>query len=307
MALALPILLFVMALIVNFGTAACWKVRASSVAREMLWQTRFPRTGQTDPQPSYWPAPASATTAGLANDANLDDPRLEQNQAVARGPLPFGTQVNSQVLDQTAGFREGSAGITRVWPLLPKMIPMHLDAKTQMLDDRWQFQQMGMWSNEQRRIPVLYVLPKVPDMGATYVQVIFAILNAPFRPQLKPLDQDDEFLFYSQLFDWGSGTPSFYPTLPSDPPCYPDQQSAENDVQNLIDRIQGRKDPHVVGVPEAMTLAFIGLYTRAENAYQNEMNAVPPPSPAQQAAIQASINQLQSKIDALNQFLGTLP
>ena len=233
---------------------------------------------------------------------------MEQNQAVARGPLPFGTQVNSQVLDQTAGFREGSAGITKAWPLLPKMIPMHLDAKTQMLDDRWQFQQMGMWSNEQRRIPVLYVLPKVPDsMAQAYVQAILAILNAPFRPQLKPLDQDDEFLFYSQLFDWGSGAPLSTRRCRPIRRAIPTRQSAA-ERRTELDRPHSREEGSARGgrARGDGPGVYRPLY-RAQNAYRNEMNAVPPPSPAQQAAIQASINQLQPKIDALNQFLGTLP
>ena len=49
--LALPILLFIMALIINYGTVAAWKVREHSVARLAVWETRWPRT-RLDRSPS---------------------------------------------------------------------------------------------------------------------------------------------------------------------------------------------------------------------------------------------------------------
>ena len=70
----------------------------------------------------------------------------------------------------------------------------------------------------------------------------------------------------------------------------------------MIDRIQGKKDPHVPDVAENMTVAFIGLYQRAIQAYKNMMNVQPPPPPAQVQAMQAQIDQLQQKIDILNRF-----
>ena len=109
--LALPILLFVMALIVNYGTIAAWKVREHSVARLAVWETRWPRSGSTDPRPSYWwPAAASMESSDQGTVAAMDDSRVDL--PVARGPLPPAT-VNSDLLDPTRGLREGSAGLTR--------------------------------------------------------------------------------------------------------------------------------------------------------------------------------------------------
>ena len=172
MALALPILLFVMALIVDFGTAACLegphverrpgRTLANALAADADRAIRNRPIGRSR---------RAATTDDLGSEGNLNDSRVEQNQ-----PVVPGIPINSWVLDQTQGFREGKAGITKAWPFLPKLLPMHLDAKTQMLDNRWQFQQMGMWSNDQRRIPILYVLPKAPDsMAQAYVQAIVAL------------------------------------------------------------------------------------------------------------------------------------
>ena len=126
---------------------------------------------------------------------------------------------------------------------------------------------------------MLYVLPKAPDACPGLCAGDLAILNAPFRPQLDPLSQDDEFIFYAQLFGWGGSAPNFYPKLSAPSRrAIPTGQSAQNDVQNLITAFKGSKNPPVGGVPQVMAEAFIGLYQRAQAAYNNQLNAVPPPS-----------------------------
>ena len=49
MVLSLPILLFIMAVIINFGTLASWKVRGLSAARHAVWSSRWPRSRSTSP------------------------------------------------------------------------------------------------------------------------------------------------------------------------------------------------------------------------------------------------------------------
>ena len=109
----------------------------------------------------------------------------------------------------------------------------------------------NLWlgSNLTPRIPVIYEYDKKKEMSAAYVQAVMAILNAPFNNALKPLDQDDEFIFYGQLFGWG-GAPDFYPRLAGF--CDVDRSLADERVQDLIDRIQGKKDPPVPDVAEDM-------------------------------------------------------
>ncbi|MCR4411969.1 MAG: pilus assembly protein, partial [Thermoguttaceae bacterium] len=65
--LALPMLLFVMALMLNFGTVASWKVRTLGAARHAAWSTRAPRSGMQYPRPANWP-PAANLGAGGAGD-----------------------------------------------------------------------------------------------------------------------------------------------------------------------------------------------------------------------------------------------
>lgn len=311
--LALPILLFVMALAVNFGTAASWKVRALVAARHAAWSTRPPRTGFQYPRPQNWPATANLGAGGAADFAPLDDPRVYH--PVVRGPtLPGGTTVNSALLDPSRGFRRGWSDIRRPFPLLRRLGTYGLSAGTNLLDNLWQFWRHGLGSNSDRRIPVLYALAQAPPAYAqAYVRAVLALLRFPLRNDLRPLDRDDEFQAYAQRFpQLGIGVPDFHPGLIGF--CTLDRQVADRAVADLLDRITGRVDRdssgnvtrRVPGVPENMTRAFIGLYRAVIQELQNQMNATPPPPPGQSAAIQAEIDQLQAKIDVLQKFLQTL-
>jgi hypothetical protein len=302
LALALPMLLLVMALMVNFGNYACWKVRALSIARNALWDTRWPRSGGNNPRPAYWwPVGATQGANNAGNVASVDDPRVDL--PVARGPLPP-SQVNSEVLDPTRGLREGTAGLTNNYAMLSRWPQYHLDAHTWMIDDRWQYHQMWRWGlhhNQGRRVPVLYVLPEAPpQLSNGYLQAIMAIIDGPFRPQLNPLNNDNDFIKYR------GSAPNFYPALTQF--CTLDQDVAKQSVQNLIDRIQGNSQtkPAVPSLAKTMTRAFIWLYQEVIQQYQNQINAVPPPSQSQSASLDATIQQLQPEIKVLKQFLKTL-
>jgi len=295
--LALPILLMIMALMVNFGVVACWKVRGLSVARSALWSTRWPRSGASNPRPAYWPQSAGVGAGGAGNVAELHDPRVDH--PVARGPI-VGAEVNVDLLDPTRGLRQGSATLTSGFAMLSKMGTYHLEANTVMLDDRWQHPQMGLLSSWHRRIPVIYTLQTAPpNLVTAYVSAVVAIYYAPFREALRPLDDDEEFIYYGQLFGWG-GAPDFHPRLNRF--CSLDRALADERVDDLIDRIQGNDAPYVSSLAERMARAFIGLYERVIREYENLLGADPPPSAAQTAAMQAEIGQLRQKIDTLNQF-----
>jgi len=295
MVLALPILLMVMALMVNFGTRFCWKVRTQGIARHAVWGARWPRTGNSNPRPDYWPASAGISTGDAADIPELDDPRV--HQPVARGPLPGGTVVNTRLLDPTRGVRFGSAEITRAYPMLGSVMGNYrLHAETYFLDDKWQYQRMGLGSTTQRRIPVIYALAKAsPALVNAYVQSVVAIVRSPLRADLAPLDRDDEFLY------WEHSAPDFHPRLTRF--CTLDLDKAKQNVSDLIDHIQGKdeRNNHVASVAETMARAFIGLYQRAIDRLRRPFAPNPPPP-----AVQAQIDQLQDKIDILEKFLKML-
>ncbi len=313
MVLSLPILLFVMALMVNFATVACWKVRALSMAREAVWSTRWPRTGGSNPRPGYWPPTAGVGENAAGEVPALDDPRVDR--PVARGPsLPLGTTVHEELLDPTRGLRRGSASITREFPLLARLGPYDLQSRTHLLDDKWQYLRMKwpeqgyrLYSNLQRRIPVIYALAKAPpSFGMAHVNAARQILEAPFRAQLDPLDRDDEFIYYSLLFGWGGGAPDFHPRLQEF--CSLDLEVARGRVEQLVDRIRGKAAQgsarRIPSVAERMADRFIRLYRRVLRAFESlDTSGM---TPGEVADLTARIGQLEAKIDVLRQFLAML-
>jgi polyhydroxyalkanoate synthesis regulator phasin len=113
------------------------------------------------------------------------------------------------------------------------------------------------------------------------------------------LDSDSDFIKYT------GGAPDFHPRLIQF--CTLDQDVAKQHVQDLIDQIQGNSGTGTSNLAKTMTQAFIGLYQGVIQRYKNQINAVPPPSQAQIAALNAAIAPLQSNVKILKQFLKTLP
>jgi hypothetical protein len=305
MVLVLPILLFIMALMINYGTVACWKVRGSTVARHELWGSRWPRTGGSNPRPTYWPATASASVSDAGHVPEIDDPRVDQ--PVARGPLPH-VNVKRNLLDPTRGLREGAAGISRDFPLLAKLGPYHLDAHDRLLDDKWQYQRMGLGSNVQLRIPVIYGLAKAPArLVEAYAQAVETLMGAAFQPALRPLDHDDEFI------KWRGGAPDFYSYPALQQFCTLDRQVADERVQSTVDRVRGKTERdaegrvrHIPSVAEYMADAFKHLYEEIVSQSEGMLKAQPPPLPAEQAALQAQIAEYKQKIEWLKEFLKSI-
>jgi len=304
--LALPILLFIMALIINYGTMATWKVRENSVARLAVWEARWPRSGSTDPRPRYWPSTASMESSDQGTVAGMDDRRIDL--PVARGPMPAAT-VNSDLLDPTRGLREGSAEMTPRYPLLGKLGSYTIKAQTWLIDDKWQYQRMGMGDNWQRRIPVLYALAKAPtSLVNSYVQSVLAISQAAFREQLRPLDNDPDFLYYGGLFGRG-GAPDFHPRVQS--MCTTDRNLTDKSVEQLIDAIQGKhtKDQNIPSLAERMAQSFQGLYQGALDTFEAILKVKPPDPPVLPGMVslaRSQIPELKSKIDILKKFLETI-
>ncbi len=305
MVLALPILLFIMALMVNFGTVACWKVRALSMARHEAWRARHDRAEYSYPRPDNWPAGAAS---GHDGPERLQVPgdvvaAVDVNRLVPPGAAP----VTADLFDPARGLQHGWATLDRRYAMLGNLGLFHLRGKSWLLDDKWQYQEMGLSSNQEHRSPLVYALPKIS--GEAYVTTALRLYftfyrDLPWKDALAPLDRDGEFIYFSQLFGWGSGAPDFQPRL--DRFCSLDRSLADDCVKRLIDRIQGQKDPHLSDVAERMTRALIGLYRRAIQGYQGLIGANPPPPPDQTATIQAQIHQLQQKIGILNRFQQTL-
>jgi hypothetical protein len=296
MVIALPFLLGIMTLMVNISHVACWKVRSLTVARQAVWGARVGRTGNTDPPPAYWTANA---TRGVADAGNV-----AISQALGSLPNPPLFAENDK-LDPSRGLREGKAAASRPFPMLPKMGPFTVHAQDYLLDDKWQYREMGIPWNNHRRTPTLYgnIAALGGQVDALYEE--FTLLLNALRTALQPLDNDIEFIYYRWwLTGRPSNAPDFHPRLQNFSSL--DRELVKGLVSKLIDRIQGKDVPKERSVAETMTRAFIDLYQQLIDRLNVLMQANPPPSPAQTAAIQRAIDGFQAKIDTLNQFLQTL-
>lgn len=279
--LSLPILLFVMGLMIVLGTGACFKLRGLPAGRDAVWRARFPRSPGDLPQSATWAAPATMSVSGAGKMTELDDPAI--NLPVVRGP--FGFPVDADLLDPTKGLVSGNADLERPYPVFRRWRGYDFELRHLLLDNAFQYQRTRLAWNWQRRLPVLYTLPQADGaLSAAYQEAVLAIKNAPFRPDLDPLDNDPEIRAF-----YGS-TPDFHPRIGG---CFSLDPAAvrANEVEQLIWRIKGNCMPRVESVAEVMTNYFISMY-------QQEL-ALPTTPPARRAELTAKIAQLQA-------FLGTL-
>ena len=302
--LALPLLLMVMALMVVFGNATYWKVRGLNVARQAAWSQRWPRNGQFEVPPRSWPEPGNLQSNADQAYADLDPPALQH--AVVRGPLPNGFNVRDELLDFSRGAEKGEAEITRTPAMLPKLGDFRFELSHPLLDDKFQYPQMGLPGNVTRRIPRIYELPKAnASLSMAYSQAVSAVVNAPFQSALKTLDRDEELNdHFGHYFDFHPRVGGF---------CNTEVESIrDNQIERLADRIQGRSGPpRVSGVPRTMTNTFLRMYREQLAALQAQIDALQTQggagAGAQIAGLQASMGPIQTKIDQLTQFRSTLP
>ena len=310
LALSLPILLMVMALMVNFGTVASWKVRALGIAHDSLWGNRPLRSTANFPRPSCWPLTANMGLSSILpptppaeQGGALDGPRVTM-----LGPggyvIPNTDDPATDLMNPTLQLLQGNSQLARQFPLLQKLGQYNLNAQTELLDNSWDFQRMGLGSYLTFRIPIVYTLAPGMNEAAwaqaysnalwTIVGMIFpAYPNMAVPGPLWPLDRDVDFTFYRSL-GFPVGPPDFHPFLANF--VCGDDAVALAAVNNLIDRIQGNK-PAVRDVAWNMAGAFIQLYQTVINNYQ-AVTGTPLPPQLQQ--------QLQQNITTLQQFQATL-
>lgn len=293
----LPVLLMVMALMVNIGTSGAWRVRGEIVARDAIWRTRWDRTGANEPRPiaRVWPANATINVRGAAGIQQLDDPAV--NEPVVRGPQldNFGVRP---IFDPKQGAVVGTASIERRFPLLPKLGAFRSgEIQHPLLTETWQVAEMGIPANVYRRIKVLYDLPQtdqnLPDAFVNAVQKVFQL---PHASGLRVLDQDDE------IYQYLGGYVDFHPFM---------RRCCERDPDEVYDLIVAHPSDHQVDIlddddkvllgqismlPRRLTNFFLSMY-RSQLTALNQQN--PPP--------QGQINSIQEKIDQLEAFQRRLP
>lgn len=226
--LALPMLVIMMALMINFGVAGAWKVRTQANTRYAAWRTVNARTGELNPTPPYWPATATLTT-----QAGQDLPTASQlwdSQQELLCPCIRGTQLtapNAPAVVNVPGRLEmdglvlqGNAILDKALPLLRGALPggrFRFNLKQDVFDNQWQFYSLGIPWNNHTRADVWWDIAH-SDLAALDGNIdsnkqrldenLNRLQTSPRRDDLYPLDNDEEFIRYS-----GWPPPDFYPRL----------------------------------------------------------------------------------------------
>jgi hypothetical protein len=197
--LSLPIMLFVMGLMIIVGTTASWKVRTVTNSRQAVWRTIDPRDGDNDPNSRGWPTSARMEIESGSTPIEFDP--YDDHEVVRGQPLSAPTgeqlQVRESLFDIQAGLTLGVTEIERPFPVMGNMPPrqIHLLREHPLLADRWQFWEMGLRSNAQRRILFLYPADYGRSLSSEiqrFQEAALAIVQNPLNPILETLDNDDE-------------------------------------------------------------------------------------------------------------------
>lgn len=322
---ALPVLLFTMALMVNFGVIAAWKVRTHTAARQVIWRARSLHSGNLDPNPVDWPRTASISWSG---DRGLQTVGKFVNVMPITHPFAHGPVVSGQghtgqsgyvymrdryLLNITDGVGQGTSNIKRPFALLPKMGAFEFTQNHSLLDTRGQFRSMGFGDNFSRRAKGWYIFEEGPAWAsaeARFRQADQSIVSYPQAGVLASIDRDIEF----RQFYGSHREPDCYAFVRRCPPragylpskqecgrCILDPQIVLLTIINnplgggLVQDIGGRTGGGRGGVPERMANAWIQLYRDEIAFYRGQM----PPN-------QAEIDRLTKEIEKLQEFLTSL-
>jgi len=314
---AIPILLFVCALMVNFGTLAAWRVRGEIVSRDAVWRARWPRTGDRESPSFTWPADAVSRIADGPQIGALAHPDLEH--PVTRGPLPNGFLV-TDVLDPERGYQEGLASVTRRYPLLPRLGPYRSgNIEHPLLDRKWPCSEMGI-PNVYRRSKPLYVLPTTDQsLPLALANASHAMFGMPNYTALYTLDRDADIRrFRGGYIDFHPRIRHAYPhnRLVAIEHCHLDPEVVrKKEVERLVDTLdsQGRAQlQRISRLPRTMTNYFLSMYSAkvAElkasiKAWTEEMKA-PHTSLQRKKQLAALIAGAQTELDRVEPFLEPL-
>ena len=329
--LALPMLVFIAALMVNFGVAGNWKLRSLTIARQQLWGSRLVPyvileghnvvPDYTQPLPAFWQAAAGTAGHGSAgNDASLDQNQIGAGSTV--GAVVRGWQVGQfsfsangeNVLDPATGFRNGWSGVSGSYPFFSRWPAYRWSPQNQLLSDPWpswaprmtwndasrqnnpNMAQMGLRNNLDVRVPLIYTEPTAPsDSYVTPRNALYTFYNDP-ASQLVIQLLESLFPDFNDLSLPRPGASSWpYPYQPNPLGCQTDPAT----IEALV-------DAYIKNLPELIKQQIqndITFYNNQIAADQAALNANPPPPPDQQSQLQQQVSQDQAIVSALQDLL----
>lgn len=298
----LPVLMFVVALLINYGTMATWRIRGEVVSHDAAFRARWGRSGSNEGHlVGQWPALATMTTVADPPLVQIDDPFIQH--PVVRGPLPNGFIVRPVLDPDFQGAYRGIADVERRYPLMPRLGTYDSgEIAGSLLDRKWTNSEMGI-PNIHRRIPVLYELPRTdPQFRQAFRQAFDELRSIPHYAALAVLDHDEDMRLITGRY------PDFHPRIGQ--MCELDRELVRRrQVERLIDIRDARGEIRLGAIsllPRNMTSFFLNTYRRylqdlrdRIEALQQELAGPPPPSPQRRAEIQQEIAALQAEIDRI--------
>jgi hypothetical protein len=297
--LTMPLMIFVLCLMINFGVIGSWKVRTQVAARYAGWGTVAERTGQMNPPPENWPSNAIWEEIGGDPLATVDQQWNAHPDLMApciRGPMLTSPHQTIPVtverrLEMETEVQRGHARLDKAVPLLRGATTngrFVFDLNQDLFDNRWQFFTMGFSSNEQIRALAWYAIehdelsrldPTIQQEWDRVQELSAQLRSNPRKCRLYPLDRDEEFQRYT------GNSPDFYPRVSG---CTVDvNHVAMNIVQPLIGRIDR--------LPCTIGSRFTGMY----RSWICQLEACQYPD--------GEIQPLRVKYNDLAQFMGGLP
>lgn len=306
--MALPLMLCVMALMINFGNAATWKIRAATSARLVSWRSRPLWDVPNDPKPTnMWPSSASLSNGSGSRVTSVDS--VWNQPLIAQGWIkgPVFTAQNGylairdkRVNEMSEGIGKGNASVSLTYPFMPGMGNMSLRADHTLAQTLWQYHSMGYSRNTQRRARGWWNLEDSPDWMTEKIRFMEAdrdIVSNPDRDRLTPLDREPD-LFPSR---WGSYQFDFYPRAPV--LCVDDVNEVRSNLQSpggLLEQIPGNR--RVQGVVKTMASTYLRRYQVELNYWDPPPPSPPPmevPPPGRIAELKLWINQLEALLRTL--------
>ena len=311
--LTLPMLVLMMALMIDFGFAGVWKIRTQTNARYAGWRTLTARTGQFNATPPYWSNQGASLSAqwgtALPNvnqqwDATQDllcpcarGQRLTAPNSVAAINVPGRLEMDDDVV-------RGHADLDRPLPLFRGAMPasngrFRFDINLDLLDKHWQYNTLGLTSNADSRARVWWDIEHADLAGLDGAtarnkqpldQNLQQLQTNPNQADLDPLDDDDEFQRDS------GNAPEFYPRLES--LCMADADALSLRAISRTDS-NGRSNPNALlsridRLPCSMSGSFIGMY----RVWIKKLEEC--------GAADGDIDPLRQRYGDLQQFMATL-
>ncbi len=329
--LVLPLLLFIMGLMVNYATSACWKVRTLTASRQAMWRDRM----------NYWRGGADTHIPDWPQQGQLsknDGPRIPSvnqtwlqpeinrpflNAAVIHneGPYPRNGAngearigvIHRESLSMDSGLFIGRARLNRDMPLLKGLrltreevqrLPDPRSATPRALgsfsynlshalvDNRWQFSNMGYANNWSRRLNGWYEVRNDSAWASEQQEFRDAeqvLTSYGARELLAVLDRDEELTAH-----FGNRPDGCFRGIGSCTARTRDEY-AQFDLPGIIAGIQGPLGGGQGGFPSCLAGRFLTMYQQQLAQAQ-----------AQDPQDFATIARVTPLIQQLQQFMGSL-